>query len=304
MSSIRNGVNRQIGFLYGSVVEDYFTGYHLHCRGWTSAYCFPTRPAFLGSVPVSFSDTLIQNKRWAAGLLQVGFSRFSPLTYGPMKRNSVLQSMCYAWLAFWPIYSIPLVCYGTIPQLCFMNGVYLFPPVSSLWFAVFVTFYACSLCQLLVEICLTGGSIRSLINEVRWGMILSVTSHLFACLSLVMKLVGMGEIKFDLTNKATGEEQIRRYERGTFDFEGSSMVLVPATTLAILNVVTLVIGCIRMIVDSSLHDMFGQLLLSLLILAMSYRVLEAIFVRRDTGRVPASISLVSIILAAVIVLLC
>ena len=54
-----------VGFMYQSVVEDYFTGYQrFFSRGWTSAYCYPEpRPAFLGSVPTNLNDVLVQNKR-------------------------------------------------------------------------------------------------------------------------------------------------------------------------------------------------------------------------------------------------
>ncbi|KAK7316614.1 hypothetical protein RJT34_00206 [Clitoria ternatea] len=38
---------QEVGFLYDSVVEDYLTGFILHCNGWTSVFCDPTRPQFL-----------------------------------------------------------------------------------------------------------------------------------------------------------------------------------------------------------------------------------------------------------------
>ncbi|MBD4784890.1 hypothetical protein GUG12_13895, partial [Xanthomonas citri pv. citri] len=34
----------QLGFRYGSLVEDYFTGYRLQCEGWESVFCHPSRP--------------------------------------------------------------------------------------------------------------------------------------------------------------------------------------------------------------------------------------------------------------------
>ncbi|KAI7743230.1 hypothetical protein M8C21_024868 [Ambrosia artemisiifolia] len=61
----------QLGFRYGSLVEDYFTGYQLHCEGWESIFCHPSRPAFLGDVPISLIDAVSQTKRWAIGLLEV-----------------------------------------------------------------------------------------------------------------------------------------------------------------------------------------------------------------------------------------
>ncbi|GJT03558.1 cellulose synthase-like protein G3 [Tanacetum coccineum] len=48
----------QIGFRYGSLVEDFITGYQLQCEGWKSIFCHPSRPAFLGDVPISFVDAV------------------------------------------------------------------------------------------------------------------------------------------------------------------------------------------------------------------------------------------------------
>ncbi|KAJ4835006.1 hypothetical protein Tsubulata_013260, partial [Turnera subulata] len=71
-----------IGYKYGSLVEDYFTGYCLQIEGWRSIYCNPDRAAFLGDAPISLIDILNQLKRWAVGVLQVGFSKYSPITFG------------------------------------------------------------------------------------------------------------------------------------------------------------------------------------------------------------------------------
>ncbi|KAI3689898.1 hypothetical protein L2E82_47868 [Cichorium intybus] len=46
-SSVHYNIPSILGFRYGSLVEDYFTGYRLQCEGWESVYCHPSRPAFL-----------------------------------------------------------------------------------------------------------------------------------------------------------------------------------------------------------------------------------------------------------------
>ncbi|KAF5950721.1 hypothetical protein HYC85_012714 [Camellia sinensis] len=126
--------NLQVGFLYFSVVEDYFTGFiNLHGKGWISVYCDPARPAFLGSATTNLSDVLVQGTRWSSGLVEVAISRFCPLLHAPKqkeKQMSVLARMCYAELAFFPFYFIPLWCFATIPQLYLLNGIPLYPEVS------------------------------------------------------------------------------------------------------------------------------------------------------------------------------
>ena len=118
----------QIGFMYHSVVEDYFTGFRLHCKGWKSIYYSTSKPSFLGSVTINLNDTLVQSTRWFSGLLQVAFSKFCPLTYG-FSRMPILQSMAYAFFAFQGLSSLPLLVLASIPQICLLNGIPLFPKV-------------------------------------------------------------------------------------------------------------------------------------------------------------------------------
>ncbi|KAJ4748864.1 Cellulose synthase-like protein [Rhynchospora pubera] len=229
----------QIGYLYGSVVEDYFTGFHLHCRGWVSTYCFPSKPAFVGNVPINFNDTLVQKKRWNAGFLEVALSSHCPLIFGISKNfNWALQSMCYAWLAFWPVFSFPLLCYGIFPQLCFLNGISLFP-----------------------------------------------------------ELVGISAVNFDLTNKTADKTQIKRYENGVFDFEGCSLMLLPATTLSLLNLGALIGGAWQMIKFNAMERLFTQFIFSCFILTLSLPLIEGIVFRQDSGRVPPRVAFWSLVLS-------
>lgn len=120
--------NPQIGFRYGSLSEDFHTGYHLHCGGWNSVFCYPERPAFLGDVPLNLNDVLSQRKRWSVGLFEVAFSRYCPLAYGTSKA-SLLAGLCYAHEAFWGSWSIPITIYGLLPQLALIYNIPLFPKV-------------------------------------------------------------------------------------------------------------------------------------------------------------------------------
>lgn len=115
--------------MYQSVLEDYLTAFAMHCRGWTSVYCNPSKPQFLGSGVTNMNDMLVQGTRWSSGLFDVAISKFSPLIYGPL-RMSILESFCYAYLAYFPLYFISVWCFGIIPQLCLLNGIPLYPKVT------------------------------------------------------------------------------------------------------------------------------------------------------------------------------
>lgn len=96
------------------MVEDFYTGYQLHCEGWKSVFCNPEKPAFLGHLPLALIDGLIQIKRWSMGLLEVAFSKYSPLTTGARSLGPIM-AQCYAYYAFWPIYYIPVAFYAFFP---------------------------------------------------------------------------------------------------------------------------------------------------------------------------------------------
>ena len=109
-------------------MESTFTGYCLHNRGWRSVYLYPKRPCFLGCTTIDMKDALVQLIKWSSGLLQVGLSKFSPMTYG-LSNTTMLQSLCYGYFTFMPLFSVPCLLYGIISPLCFLTGIPLFPKV-------------------------------------------------------------------------------------------------------------------------------------------------------------------------------
>ncbi|KAK3043453.1 hypothetical protein RJ639_002032, partial [Escallonia herrerae] len=223
-----------VGFRYFSLVEDYFTGFNLHYKGWTSVYFDPPRPFFLGAGTTNLNDFLVQGTRWACGLVEVGISRFC-LLYGSL-RMSIPQSICYGELAFFPFYFLPLWCLATIPQLCLVNGISLYPEVSNSYFMLFSLIFISSQSKHMQEVLSTGGSIQTWRNEQRVWMMKSVTSHLYGSLDAIMERLGIKQSSFLLTNKIVDDEQVEHYHMGKFDFQTSTMLLVPLCTLTNLNV--------------------------------------------------------------------
>ncbi|KAF8401839.1 hypothetical protein HHK36_012785 [Tetracentron sinense] len=293
-------LQRQVGFMYHSLVEDYFTGFILHCNGWTSVYCQPSRPAFLGSATVNLNDIFIQQTRWNSGFIKIVFSKFCPLTYGPA-RMSLLQSMCYGYHAFRPLLSMSLLCYATIPQLCLFNGIPIYPKVSDSWFIVFAFVYVSSLCKHLSEALSYGGSFRIWWNEQRVWLLKSVTVYLFGFLDVVlMKWIGKRGVSFVPTNKVADKEHIELYEIGKFDFQASTMLLVPLVSFVVLNIETFIGSVGRVIIERSYDKMFGQIFLTFFILIISYPVIEGMIQRKDRGRVPTSVTLLSVIFSIVL----
>ncbi|KAI3945224.1 hypothetical protein MKX01_034985 [Papaver californicum] len=240
--------------------EGTFTGYLLHCEGRTSVYCFPSNPSFLGCATMNMKDATVQTMKWCSGLFQVGVSKFSPLTYG-ISRMSPLQSMCYAYFTLHPLYAISFLIMA-----------------SSLnpWFAVFVIVYVSALCQHLVEVLISGGTIKTWWNEQRIWMIKSVKGSLFGCLDVVMKSIGATKTSFRLTNKVIDSDQQKKYDKGNFNFKGATIFMIPLFMLVIWNLGCFILGARRVYIDKSLEEMFGQVYISFSILVLGYPILEGI----------------------------
>ncbi|XVF62935.1 hypothetical protein PTKIN_Ptkin09bG0048800 [Pterospermum kingtungense] len=285
---------KQVGFLYNSVVEDYFTGFNLHRKGWKSVFYNPPRPAFLGTATTKLNDTLLQGARWNCGVLQVALSRFSPLIYGLSSRMSLLQTMCYAYLSLQPLYSLPIWCLATIPQLCLLNAIPLYPKVSDSWFMIFSYIFIMSQLKHLVEVVSTGDPIWTWLTEQRIWMMKSVMSYTIGSLNAVLKCLGLREANFVPTNKVADDEQVTLYQKGIFNFQASTVVLAPLVTLVTVNMICFAGGVARTIIKGSWNEMFGQIFLTLYILMVHYPIIEGMMLRMDKGRVPPSVTLLSL----------
>ncbi|KAK4425535.1 Cellulose synthase-like protein G2 [Sesamum alatum] len=291
---------KEVGFRYFAVVEDYFTGFNLHCQGWISVYLQPSRPAFLGASPISLSELLVQNTRWYLGLNQVAMSRFSPLVYGPL-RMPISQSMCYAEFAYSPLYFLALYVLAVIPQFFLVRGISLYPEVSSPFFVVFSFVFLSSQLKHVQEIFSTGHSIRTWSNEQRMWMMKSLTSFLYATLEAVMEKIRLTKASFLPTNKVVDDEQAKRYQMGVHDFQAPALFMIPLCSLYILNVASFIIGFGRIMQTQKWGEMFIQAFIPFFATILHFPLLEGMVLRKDKGRVSPSVSLLSAVISTIFV---
>jgi cellulose synthase A len=101
----------------------------MHCRGWRSIYCMPPRPAFKGSAPINLSDRLNQVLRWALGSVEICLSRHCPLWYGYGGGLKCLERLAYINTTVYPLTSLPLIAYCTLPAVCLLTGKFIIPTV-------------------------------------------------------------------------------------------------------------------------------------------------------------------------------
>lgn len=137
-------------------------------------------------------------------------------------------------------------------------------------------------------------------NELRIWMVRSASSYIFGCLDFSVRLIGVRRVDFGLTNKVIDEDQVGRYAKGIFDFQGMTLILIPVVTCSILNMTSLIGGVWRVIARGNYDEMLIQHFLALFIVISSYPIFEAILIRKDAGRIPASLTLLSIICTLVL----
>ncbi|KAH9290263.1 hypothetical protein KI387_034380 [Taxus chinensis] len=292
---------KKVGMLYGCAVEDVLTGFNIQCRGWKSVYCIPKRNAFQGHAPSNLNDTLIQHKRWSAGLFEIFVSKFCPFVYG-IHRVSIVQRMCYGFYCFWAPSSLHILCYGLVPALSTLSGTSLFPQISSAWFLLFMFLSVSAYAHNAIEFLAAGGSVKRWWNEQRMWMIKGTSSYPFALIQVLCKLMGISEVGFEVSSKVSDDEVAKRYEAEVFEFGVASTMFTPPATLVLINLVALFNGITQVLRKGypGVEDMFVQLMLSSFIVVNGYRILEGMFLRKDNGRMPMFITISSLGAAAIL----
>ncbi|KAL3635771.1 hypothetical protein CASFOL_020318 [Castilleja foliolosa] len=288
----------KMGFRYGSLVEDYYTGFRLQCEGWESIYCNPVRPAFMGDVPITLIDSLNQVRRWDVGLLEVGFSKYSPLTFG-IKAMGVLMGQSYAHYAFWPIWSIPITIYAFLPSLALLQGIPVFPKVYEPTFFLYMFLFLGAYAQDCFDfISAQGTFLRWWSDQRMWLMRLS--SHLFGSVEFITKCLGMATHGFTVTSKVMDDDLTKRYDQGMFEFGIASPMFVPLAMAAILNLASFISGLVRVLQERSLDSFFVQIFLAGFGVVNSLPLYGAMFLRSDKGRMPTSVTIASTLLVGVL----
>ncbi|KAJ3670215.1 hypothetical protein LUZ60_010539 [Juncus effusus] len=289
----------EIGWIYGSVTEDILTGFKMHARGWKSIYCMPKRPAFKGSAPINLSDRLNQVLRWALGSVEILFSRHCPLWYGYGGRLKFLERFAYINTTIYPLTSLPLIIYCTLPAVCLLTGKFIIPQISnfvSIWFiSLFLSIFATGI----LEMRWSGVGIDEWWRNEQFWVIGGVSAHLFAVVQGLLKVLAGIDTNFTVTSKASDEDG---------DFQELYMfkwttLLIPPTTLIIINLVGCVAGVSYAINSgyASWGPLFGKLFFAFWVIVHLYPFLKGLMGRQN--RTPTIVIVWAILLASIFSLL-
>jgi cellulose synthase/poly-beta-1,6-N-acetylglucosamine synthase-like glycosyltransferase len=208
---------RDIGWMYGSVTEDVATSFCMHRRGWRSAYCATAPDAFRGTAPINLTDRLYQVLRWAAGSLEILFSRNNALLAGGGRLHP-LQRLAYLNTTVYPFTSIFLIAYcGLFPAIQLVTGTGTGKDAATTgggaFFSIIIRPPSATYIAFVAALMLTLAMVAVL--EARWSgialvdwwrnqqfwMVSATSAYLAAAVQVALKVAAGKEISFKLTSK-------------------------------------------------------------------------------------------------------
>ncbi|KAI3473473.1 hypothetical protein Pfo_031005 [Paulownia fortunei] len=277
---------KEVGWIYGSVTEDILTGFKMHCHGWRSIYCVPPRPAFKGSAPINLSD------------LEIFLSRHCPLWYGYGGGLKCLERLSYINATIYPLTSIPLVAYCTLPAVCLLTGKFITPELSNVASMWFLSLFICIFATSILEMRWSGVGIDDWWRNEQFWVIGGVSAHLFAVFQGLLKVVAGIDTNFTVTSKAGDDDEFSELYALKW-----TTLLIPPTTLLILNLIGVVAGVSNAINNGyeSWGPLFGKLFFAFWVIAHLYPFLKGLLGRQN--RTPTIIVVWSILLASIFSLL-
>ncbi|OMO55279.1 Cellulose synthase [Corchorus olitorius] len=176
--------------------------------------------------------------------------------------------LAYCTYNLWAANCLATLYYVVVPCLCLLKGISLFPQTSSPWVLSFAYVVFAHRAYSLGEFLCFGGTLL--------------------------------ESGFVITTKVADDDVSERYEQELIEFGATSPMFDILATLAMVNLFSSVMAIRKVILDveSMVLDQFGlQILLSFLLVAINLPVYQALFFRKDNGRMPSSVTYKSIFLA-------
>ncbi|XVF81624.1 hypothetical protein PTKIN_Ptkin15bG0170200 [Pterospermum kingtungense] len=212
--------------------------------------------------------------------------------------------LAYLWVLIWGLHSVPELCYVVLPAYCILTHSHFLPKVEepAIWIpiAIFVTFNLHTLREYLK----TDLSIRACWNNLRMARITAASGHIFGVFIVVLKLLGIADTVFEVTQKDQSSDSDDKGHVTKFTFNGFA-VFVPGTTLLLVHLIALLALLLRL--QSPVHGGhgvgIGEVFCSQLMVLCFWPFLKGLFEKGKYG-IPSSTIVKSAALASAFVLFC
>ncbi|KAM0887864.1 hypothetical protein ACQ4PT_028715 [Festuca glaucescens] len=250
----------------------------------------------MGVGPSTLAQTLLQHKRWSEGNLSIFLSKDCPFLFGHGKIK-LRHQMGYCIHGLWATNSVPTLYYVIIPSLALLKGTPLFPEITSPWIAPFIYVFCVKNMYSLYEALSCGDTLKGWWNGQRMWLVKRITSYLYGVIDTLRKLLGLSKVTFAVSSKVSDEDVSKRYDQEIMEFGSSAPEYVIIATIALLNLVCLVGGFCQIMTSgwNLLFSIFSlQIILCVMLVISSIPFYEAMFLRKDKGCIPFSVTLPSI----------
>lgn len=133
------------------------------------------------------------------------------------------------------------------------------------------------------------------------------TAFFFAFIDCIVRQLGLSQTTFSITAKVVTEDVSKRYQQEIMEFGSTSIMFTVISTLAMLNLFSLV-GVLKMVFlggseYKNIEKLICQVILCVLMVMVNAPVYEALFFRKDRGSIPVSVMFKSIVVASLACLL-
>ncbi|KAJ4914417.1 Cellulose synthase-like protein D4 [Raphanus sativus] len=272
----------RVGWIYGSVTEDVVTGYRMHNRGWRSVYCITKRDSFRGSAPINLTDRLHQVLRWATGSVEIFFSRNNAILAS--KRLKFLQRLAYLNVGIYPFTSLFLILYCFLPAFSLFSGQFIVRTLSISFLVYLLMITICLIGLAVLEVKWSGIGLEEWWRNEQWWLISGTSSHLYAVVQGILKVIAGIEISFTLTTKSGGDDNDDIYA-DLYVVKWSSL-MIPPIVIAMVNIIAIVVAFVRTIYQAvpQWSKLIGGAFFSFWVLAHLYPFAKGLMGRR--GKTP------------------
>ncbi|XP_057965658.1 probable cellulose synthase A catalytic subunit 8 [UDP-forming] isoform X2 [Malania oleifera] len=289
---------REIGWIYGSQMGDILTGFKMHARGWRSVYHTPACAAFRGTVICHLSDRLSQVLLGATDSIEILLSRHCPIWNGCGGQLKLLERVAYINATMYPLTSIPMLMYSTLPAICLLTGKFIITPITY----EACTWVALTLLSVLVNVALevrwSGINIQEWWRNQQFWVISGLSPHLFAVFQ------GLGKVAVGFCTSSSWRTEISGEDNAMefYAFKWTSLLILP-TAVILVNLLGMVAGISSLFTRGygSLGLLFAKLFFASFVVVHLHPFLKGLLVRKH--QIPTVVIIWSVLIAAMFSLL-
>ncbi|KAJ6766924.1 X-BOX TRANSCRIPTION FACTOR-RELATED [Salix purpurea] len=182
----------------------------------------------------------------------------------------------------------------TVPCVCLLTGKFIIPTLSNLASMLFLGLFISIILTAVLELRWSGVSIEDLWRNEQFWVIGGVSAHLFAVFQGFLKMLAGIDTNFTVTAKAADDTEF-----GELYMVKWTTLLIPPTTLLIINIVGVVAGFSDALNKGyeAWGPLFGKVFFAFWVILHLYPFLKGLMGRQN--RTPTIVVLWSVLLASV-----